>query len=467
MKVDLAIIGGGGAAFGAALKAEELGLKTVLVHQEDLGGTSLHHGCMPSKFLLEAAWDCWLAGHPRYSSLPPRSPVLDWPALLREKQAMIAHNARLRYQEVLAACPHVRVLNEKAWFEGPGWLRTSSGRIEARATVIATGCSPRSLDLPGTDALQSVLCGPAQAFDFNRLPESLLVLGGGATGLEVAQCFAHFGTWVTLLQSRSRILPAAELEISEALEKRLRTEGIEVVTSVRAKKLGLENGKPVLWADCGMRERKFQAEKIFVAIGMRGRTESLNLAAIGVACDANGYIVVDEQLRTAAPRVYAAGDVAGPPLLEPVAAREGALAVSNAFEEAGASLDYEGIPTAVFTEPQAALVGLTETEALGRGLLCETRVVDLASVTKADLGQRREGLAKLVVEKDGRKLLGFQALAPQAAEFIHEAALAIQQRLTVDDITRLVHVFPTYGEIFRLSALAFKMDVKRMACCPA
>jgi mercuric reductase len=466
-KVDLAIIGGGGAAFAAASKANELGVSTVLVNKGlPMGGTCVNVGCVPSKFLLEAGSDIWRALHPRFNSISPRERHESFKEIMKEKAEVVQRNRLAKYTNVLQHYKKIEYIEERAKFEGPGLIRAGEVSIEAKFIVIATGSSGAALEIPGIEMLErSDVLTNIEAFELETLPKSMIVIGGGPTGLEVAQIFHRFGSEITVVQRRDRLLPITEPEISEAIAKNLGAEGIKIHLNSQPVKVRKDGREIVMTVDTNGEERELRAEKLFVAMGVRGNTRDLNLEAIDLRADGKGFIEVDEHMRTKAKNIYAAGDVTGAPWLETVAAREGAIAVASAFDAKPLSINYDAIPAAVFIEPQVAIAGITEEELMRRIGKCSCRTVPLSFVPKADITNQANGVAKMVIHPDTKKIVGFHLVSPNAAEIIHEAALAIQHGLTIHDIINLVHVFPSYSEVIKITAQAFTRDIQNMSCC--
>jgi mercuric reductase len=466
-KVDLAIIGGGGAAFAAASKANDLGVSAVLINKGlPMGGTCVNVGCVPSKFLLEAGSDIWRALHPRFNSLSPRERHESFKEIMKEKAEVVQRNRLAKYTNVLNHYKKVEYIEERAKFEGPGLIRAGEVSIEAKFIVIATGSSGAALQIPGIEMLErSDVLTNIEAFELETLPKNMIVIGGGPTGLEVAQIFHRFGSEVIVVQRRNRLLPITEPEISDAITKNLEAEGIKIHLNSQPVKVRKDGRDIVLTVNTNGKEQEHRAEKLFVAIGVRGNTEDLNLEAIGLSTDGKGFIEVDENMRTKAKNIYAAGDVTGAPWLETVAAREGAIAVASAFDSKPISINYDAIPAAVFIEPQVAIAGITEEELMRRIGKCSCRTVPLSFVPKADITNQTNGVAKMVIHPDTKKIVGFHLVGPNAAEVIHEAALAIQHGLTIHDIINLVHVFPSYSEVIKITAQAFTRDIQNMSCC--
>lgn len=467
MKVELAIIGGGGAGFAAAAKANDLGVQALLINKGlPAGGTCVNVGCVPSKFLLETGFDHWKAIHPRFKSINPMSNNFNFHKAIKEKEEVIARNRRAKYKDVLSQYKTVKYVEDKAFFEGAGKIRVGSALIESKNILICTGSSNRKLKVPGIETLSAGdVLDNAEAFRLEKLPKSMIVIGGGYTGIEVAQMFSHFGTKVIQLEAQDRVLPKGEPEISIIVKNLLKSSGVDLHVGVKMKSVRKDGVDIIVEAEVAGSEHEFRAKKLFVAVGVKGNTEDLKLNSIGLETDHHGFISVDEQMRTSAPGVFAAGDVAGPPWLETVAAREGAIAVETAFNNGTMSIDYDNVPTAIFTNPQIASVGLTEDELMKRINVCECRTVELKYVPKADITNETLGTSKMVIDPRTRKIVGYHLVSPNAAEIIHEAAMAIKFGATVEDIIALIHVFPTFSEVLKITAQAFNRDIRSMSCC--
>ncbi len=467
MSYDLAIIGGGGAAFAAAAAADELGSKTVVFNKGlPLGGTCVNVGCVPSKVLLEAGFDRRRVLKPRFRAIKCRAPEFSFPEAIAEKEEIVHASREAKYEKIMRGFKHVELVEKRARLDGPGRIRADNRLFEAEYVLLATGSSNKPLLLPGLETLApgSVLDNIA-AFDLREMPKSMIVIGAGPTGLEVAQMFARFGTKIACVEALDRPFSLTEPEVSRVIEDVFKEDGIELCAKMTPKAVRQEGREVVLAGEVDGKPREFRAEKLFVAVGVKGNSEDLNLSSVGLKADKNGFVEVDETLRTRAGNVYAAGDVAGPPWLETVGAREGANAVKNALGGQKLTINYEAVPAAVFTDPQIAVVGLTEAQAIERFGACDCRGVELKYVSKAAITNELRGYAKMVIHPKDGKVLGFHVISPNAAELIHEPALAIQHGLKASDLIDLVHVFPTYSEVVKIAAQAFKRDVRHMSCC--
>lgn len=268
--------------------------------------------------------------------------------------------------------------------------------LQAEKFLIATGSSPHIIQIEGIDKVDYLT--NVEAMELPEPPESMVVLGGRALGLEFAQMFSHFGTKVTVLQRSPRIIPEEESIISEYLKTYLEEEGINIQTNVSLKSVRKEKGNIIVSALVGEETKEFGAEKLLMSTGRKPNTKDLGLEKAGVKVSENGAIIVNEGMRTSTPNIWAAGDVLGEPMLETVAGKEGAIAVENALANKGKKIDFSAVPHAVFTIPQVASVGLTEKQAEEKGITCRCSTIPMELVPKALLAKDTRGLVKMVID---------------------------------------------------------------------
>ncbi len=304
--------------------------------------------------------------------------------------------------------------------------------------------------------------------ELTGLPESMLVIGGNAVGLELAQLFARLGVSVTIAEALDRLAPFDEPEVSAAIEDVFDGEGIIIrtaatITSVR----GGAAGCSVTITTAGEAERELAYAQILVAAGRRPVTAGLNLEAAGVKTGGRGEILTDEYQQTANPRIWAAGDVTGGPQFVYTAAAQGSRAAANALHNAGRTMDYAALPRVTFTSPAIASAGLTEAELLRTGVRCDCRVLPLSAVPRAAVGRDTRGVVKLVAEARSGRVRGVHAVADGAGEMITAASYAIRARMTVTDLAEAWAPYLTMSEGLRLVAQAFTRDVSRLSCCAA
>ncbi|VVB90147.1 Dihydrolipoyl dehydrogenase [uncultured archaeon] len=459
-KYDLIILGSGSAAFGAAIKAVDLGAKVAMIEKGVVGGTCVNVGCVPSKHLLRVGEINYYKNH-GHKGLDVKS-SLDFAGTINEKREIVESLRKGRYIDVIDALG-ITLVRGNAAFVSKNEVKVNGRILQAEKFIIATGSSPHIPKIEGinnVDYLTNV-----EAMELSGLPGSIIVLGGRALGLEFAQMFSHFGTKVTVLQRNSRIIPEEERIISDYLKAYLEEEGIDVQTNVSLKNVRKEKGKVIVTAFAGGDMRAFDAEKLLMATGRKPNTEGLGLEKAGVNIDRRGAIIVDGEMRTTAPHIFAAGDVIGEPMLETVAGKEGSIAAGNALANSGRIMDFSAIPHAVFTIPQVASVGLTEKQAEEKGITCRCSTVPMELVPRAVLARDTRGFVKMVIDAKTERILGVHILASLAADMVHEGVLAVKYGLTIDDILYTVHVFPTMTEAVKLVAQSFRKDVSKMSCC--
>ena len=460
---DLVILGGGAAAFAAAIRADELGFRSVMINSGlPMGGTCVNVGCIPSKFLIEAGNEYFYRQSSQFACNLPGAVRCDFTEAIANKDRMVHQLRKENYLDVLNG-RRVEYIEVKGTLL-PGRRVKANGRVlEARHVLIATGASPK---IPPIEGLAGIgYLTNRTLMQRKELPRELLVLGGGPLGLEFAQMYAHFGSTVTILESAPRILPRAEPEVSEEIAHCLKSEGVTIHAGARVARVHRMGGRVA----CDLVNEKgtvpCEAEDILVATGIGPNSTGIGLEEAGVELMAGGYIKTDAHLQTSVPGVWAAGDVAGKLALETVAAKEGAVVAMNALKGESRTIDYDLVPSAVFTNPQVASVGLTDAEAAQRGYPCECRVIDMKRVPKALTVGDTRGVLKMVADAKTRRILGVHIVSPIAADMIHSAAYALRGRLTIEDIIDTVHAFPTFSEALKIAAESFHHDMSRMSCC--
>ncbi|MDG3576340.1 FAD-dependent oxidoreductase, partial [Rhizobium sp. YJ-22] len=354
------------------------------------------------------------------------------------------------------------------YHEGParlvdGGVQVAGQHIGSERIIITTGARPALPGIPGIADVSPL--DSTTALALTELPRSMIVLGGGYIGVELAQTFARAGVEVTLV-FRSRLLPEAEPEIGAALATYLADEGIKIVSGITyesARKT--DDGGVALAIARDGRPEILTAERILVATGRRSNTEALGLAETGIDLTPAGAIIVDDRMRTSKAGVYAAGDVTGKDQFVYMAAYGAKLAAKNALNGNSLSYDNTAMPAVVFTDPQVASVGMTEAQARAAGHSVRTSVLSLDNVPRALAARDTRGLIKLVADGSTRKLLGAHILAPEGADSIQTAALAIRCGLTIDDLSETIFPYLTTVEGLKLAAQTFDRDVKKLSCC--
>lgn len=469
---DLVILGSGSTAFAAAIRAAELGKTAAMTEERMLGGTCVNRGCLPSKNLIEAARIYWDAHHPRYPGLLPKGMDLDFGALIRQKDEVIHDYRDKKYQSIVGDSDRIKVFDGHGTFTNNGSVDVDGQRLVGRHYLIATGSRPALPPIDGLDEvpyLTSDLLTSGEPQELWELPRSLVIVGGGYIALELGQMFRRFGTQVTILERSPRVLPGYEPEVSLAVQEILSQEGVRIITDVVVRKVRREGDGVAVVGESQGREERFQAQRLLVAAGRVPNTDAIGLEQVGVKTDGQGAVVVDQFLATTRRNIWAAGDVIGAHTgsqpATPVGAHDGVIAAGNALNGEQRAVDHTVIPRTIFTDPQVAVVGLTDTEANDRGFRCNCGTVPMRIVPRAGAIRDTRGLIKMVVDWNSKRVLGVSMVGPQAGEVIHEAAMAMRFGATVHDFIDMVHVYPTMAEALKIAALSFFKDVERLSCC--
>lgn len=459
---DLIVIGAGSAGFSAAITAAEQGARVTLVGSGTVGGTCVNVGCVPSKTLIRAAETLHNARvASRFAGIRAQAELIDWRSCIDQKDALVSDMRRTKYAGLLPAYSGI------AYREGPARLMSGGAEVNgapifADKIIIATGARPAIPTIPGIGSIPYLMS--ATALDLKDLPRSLLVIGAGYVGAELAQLFARAGVKVTMV-CRSRLLPEAEPEISAALTRYFGDEGISVMSGITYRAIGKTENGVALSVEREGRNITIDADQLLIASGRTPNIEALGVTEHGIAISPQGGIIVDDRMRTSGVGIYAAGDVTGRDQFVYMAAYGAKLAAKNALNGDSLHYDNRAMPRIVFTDPQVASVGLTEAGAQAAGHAVRVSTIGLDQVPRAIAARNPRGLIKLVADAGSGRLLGAHILAPEGADSIQTAALAIRQRLTVDDLADMIFPYLTTVEGLKLAALAFEKDVAKLSCC--
>jgi mercury(II) reductase len=459
---DLVVIGAGSAGFSASITAADQGAQVALIGSGTIGGTCVNIGCVPSKTLIRAAETLHNARvAARFAGIMAGAELADWRRTVRQKDALVSELRQAKYTNLLPA------YNGIAYREGParlveGGVEVDGAHIPAGKIIIATGARPAVPTIPGIEAVPYLTS--TTALDLEELPRSLLVIGGGYIGAELAQLFARAGVKVTLV-CRSHLLPEAEPEIGAALTGYFHDEGIAVVSGIAYRAIRKTENGIALDVSCDGQNTTIDAEQVLISTGRAPNIEGLGLTEHGIALSPRGGIVVDDRMRTSKAGIYAAGDVTSQDQFVYMAAYGAKLAAKNALNGDSSRYDNSAMPSVVFTDPQVASVGLTEAVARATGHAARVSTIGLDQVPRALAARDTRGLIKLVADAGSGRLLGAHILAPEGADSIQTAALAIRQGLTVDDLADTIFPYLTTVEGLKLAALSFGKDVAKLSCC--
>jgi mercuric reductase len=464
---DLLIVGTGGAGTAAAIRGSELGAKVAIVEgAEVVGGTCVNIGCIPSKNLIEAAHHYHTA-RTAFPGIQPCEPELAWQEVVRQKREVVETLRQEKYLDVLASYEGVTLLRGRAKLLGHGRVQVGEQEVKARKVILATGTRPAMPPIPGLEEAGAL--DSTTAMELEALPESMIVIGGGAIGLELGQAFARFGVRVIVVEAMERIIPTEDPDVSAALTGALEAEGIEIHTGVKVTGVSRDSAGYTVRIEDGSLTGEIHADQLLVATGRRPNTEDLGLEDAGVETDRKGFIRVDDLMRTSNPDVFAAGDVTGGPGFVYVAAYGGGIAAQAALVEVSGenpiAIDLSATPRVTFTDPQVAAVGMTAEEARATGLSPKVTSMPVEYLPRAAVSYRRRGIIKLVADTASDRLLGAHIVAPNAGDIISEAVVAVRFGLRVQELVSTMHPYLTWGEGIKLAGQTFTKDVAKLSCC--
>ena len=452
---DLIVIGAGPGGYVCAIRAAQLGLKVACVEgRETLGGTCLNVGCIPSKALLHASHMLHEAEHNfAKMGLKGASPSVDWSQMLAYKQETIDTNTK--------GIEFLFKKNKVDWLKGWGSI-PDAGKVKvgdevhsAKHIVIATGSE--SAPVPGAEIEvdEKVIVTSTGALELSRVPDSMIVVGGGVIGLELGSVYARLGTEVTVIEYLDAITPGQDGEIAKAFQKMLTKQGLAFVTGAAVQGAEVRGGKAhvsyKLRRDDSAHELK--ADVMLVATGRRPFTDGLGLDALGVTLTNRGQVAVDDHYQTAAKGIYAIGDAIEGPMLAHKAEDEG-MAVAEMLAGQKPHVNYGVIPGVIYTTPEVASVGLTEELCKERGIDYKVGKFTFMGNARAKAVFQGDGFVKMIVDKATDRILGCHLIGPGAGDLIHEVCVAMEFGAAAEDLARTCHAHPTFSEAMREAALA-------------
>lgn len=444
---DLIVIGGGPGGYVAAIRAAQLKKTVALVEKEKLGGTCLNWGCIPTKALLKSAERYQTMLHGEAFGLTCKEVAVDWEKVIGQ--------SRTASDQISNGVAFLIKKNKITHFTGAGKLTGASmvevfdkenqtAALKAGKVIIATGARPRQI--PGVEFDGEKIISSKEAMVLPKRPGSMVIIGGGAIGVEFAYFYNAFGTKVTLVEMEKQLLPSEDVEVSKQLGREFQKQGIEVLTGTRVEDVKTSETGVALQVKNEKGGQTLTADVTLVAIGVQAVTDGLGLDALGVYMT-KGFIKVDESYQTNVPGVYAIGDVIGPPWLAHVASHEGIVAVEKMFEENKSHpVDYDTIPSCVYSQPQVASIGLNEKQAVEKDLNVKVGKFPFLASGKAKAVGETAGFVKLVFDLASNRLLGAQIIGTEATEMIAELGLAKALGATAEDIFRTMHAHPTLSE---------------------
>ncbi|GAC1530482.1 MAG: mercury(II) reductase [Sediminibacterium sp.] len=464
---DLIIIGGGSAAFSAAIRADELGLNTLMVNGGlPFGGTCINVGCIPSKTLIRAAETAYHGSHSNFAGIKPKGVEIDFAQVIRDKKQLVKILQQEKYMDVVRDFKNFQMIEGWAEFiDAKAILVNGKEQYTAIKFIIATGAATNVPDIEGLDNIGYLT--NVSLFDLEEKPESMTILGAGYIGLETAMAYNRLGTKVRIIEFTDRVLRTQTPDISEELELHMRKEGIEILPNFRAVKFEKSGNDTIIHCKCsdGSFTQIRESGKVVVTSGTKPHTQKLGLHNIGLQLTRSGHIQVNELMETSLQHIYAAGDVANTPPFVYTAAYEGKIAVENAFTGSENKAGYSSMPWVVFTDPQVAGAGLDEAQAAAQNIPFEVSKLSLNAVPRALAANDTRGFIKLIRNPETDKLLGARIIAPEGGELIMELSLAIKYGISVMDLAQSFHPYLTLGEGIKLAALTFGKDITKLSCC--
>jgi pyruvate/2-oxoglutarate dehydrogenase complex dihydrolipoamide dehydrogenase (E3) component len=463
---DIVIIGGGPAGVTAALRARELGASTALVERGRMGGACTNDGCVPTRVLAKAARllrDARQFGD--YGLLLDQTPAVDFAALLSRTQQIV-----YQLHEKKQLLDHLRDVKVDVYsevgiasFHNPHEIRCENGQtIIAERFVLCAGGHARRLDFPGGEHALT----HSDVWMLPNLPQSVVIVGGGATGCQLASIFETFGARVTIMDVAHSILLAEDTLVADTIRREFERQGMQIVTGIervdRIEPLDERRKRLVYLKDSA--QHAIETETVVLSVGWPGNVESLNLSAAGVETTAS-YIKVDDYLRTSAPHIYAAGDITGKMMLVQSASAQARVAVENALLDQQRKAEHRLVPHGGFTDPEYGGVGLTESQAREQSSPA-VAVVPYTDMDRAIIDGHSVGFCKLIVDRDTHRLLGAHVVGEQAVEIVQIVAAGIAGRLRVEQLADLEFAYPTFSAIVGLAARQLTRELGSVALAP-
>jgi dihydrolipoamide dehydrogenase len=449
---DLVVIGAGPGGYVAAIRAAQLGLRTAVVEAERAGGVCGNWGCIPSKAILA---DATLANDLRAAAkerIVSGVPAFDFGRVIDRSRAVAERQA--------TGVEFLFKKNKIALHAGRGRLvdggvavTTARGeeRLETRYVILATGSVERVL--PGMEIDGEVVCTSREALARRTLPASVVVIGGGAVGVEFAYAYRSFGATVTVVEMAEQLLPGMDADLGGELAKQFGRQGIVVLVGTRVTQVARASKGARVGIDGKEGQRELEAEMVLVAVGRAPDPSGLGLEEAGVRSE-RGRIAVGPTMQTSAPHVYAIGDLVGPMLLAHAASEQGVIAVEAIAGMTPRPFEPDNVPMCVYCEPEVAAVGLTEAQAASRGIAVRAGTVPMRALGKALAIGKTEGFAKVVLDAKYGAVLGVHMIGHAVTELVAAAGLARTLEATADEVIATSHAHPTLSEAFREASLA-------------
>jgi len=450
---DIVVIGGGPAGYVAAIRAAQLGGKVTVIENDKLGGTCLNRGCIPSKSLLHSVELYQTMKNAEQFGIKATEVSFDLAKMQSRKSRTVA--TLVGGVQSLLNGNKVEVIKGRATLTPSREVEVDTGQgekqtIRSKKILLATGAKPIKLPIPGADSPKGIIDAES-ILDLDYVPRSLLMIGGGVIGVEMATILAKLGGKITIVEMLPHILPAEDAELTTVLAHALKEDGVQLYEGAKVTSIEDSAGGKTATILASDGEKKVETEIVAIGVGYIPNLDGLGLDQAGVAAGKGG-IQVNERMETSAPNIYAAGDAIGGIMLAYVAMEEGVVAAENALGR-NSTIDYQAVPRCTFTLPELASVGLTEEEATAQGYQVQVGKFPFSANSMATILGERQGLIKIIAEQKYGQILGVHIAGPRATDLIAEAALAMKMDATPQEIVATVHAHPTLSEALREAAL--------------
>jgi len=441
------VIGGGPGGYVAAIRLGQLGVKTLCVEKEAMGGVCLNWGCIPSKALIAAANLANKVRNAGHMGITVKDLEVDVAKMQEWKEGIVKKLTGGVSSLVKGNGGTIVMGTAKITRPNSVEVTSADGKREtytaSKGIIVGTGT--QMITIPGFEPDGDVVITAREAVSLQSAPQSMVIIGGGVIGLELGMVYQKLGTKLTVVELMDQLLPGTDLDLVRVVQKQLKHDGADIHLKSKAVKLEKSGGRAKVTIETEGKEQVVEAEKVLVAVGFKPNSADLGLEGAGVKLDARGHIIIDDQMRTNVPSIYAIGDVAGMPYLAHKASKEGEIAAEVIAGHKSAR-DYRGMPAAIFTDPEIATVGITETQAKAEGRKVKVGKFPFAASGRAMAVSETDGFIKVIIDEADHQLLGVAIVGPEASDLIAESALALEMCAFAEDVALTVHPHPTLGE---------------------
>ena len=447
IKTDVVVLGAGPAGYVAAIRAADYGKKVVCVEQEELGGTCLNWGCIPSKALISAGHFMETTKHAAEMGFTVEPPKLDLSKLIAWKDGIV--------KRLTGGIGMLYKSRKIEWVKGKGRIHSPNqvivkgeqGDVEITCSDIIVATGSEAAPIPGFEFCEKIWSS-TEALAPKKLPRKLLVIGGGVIGMELGMFYAQVGTEVTVIEFMDQILPGTDPELVKVVQRKAKKVGIKIHLKSSAKSWKEKGNGVEVIVDIQGKEQSFEADVILLTVGRRPVTEDIGLENVGVKTEKRGFIKVNEQCQTKTPHVYAVGDITTGPMLAHKGSAQGLVAAGAIARKPGVAYDYKVVPAVIFTDPEIACTGLSEAECKEQGIEYKVGRFNFGANGRAMSMHATDGLVKVITDAKDDTVLGVHMVGPNVTDMISEGSLAIESGLTAEDITLTIHPHPTLSEVF-------------------